>query len=215
MKTHRWVDVKKTVDRQGVPLATSTMIYTDIMGVSWLAFIAYWVVSSIKVKKDLGRHGPLWLSVGVRLLIAIGIFLLLQVPFVRHAIREYFDRFSLAHTTVMAVGSVLCVAGVALAIWARTILGANWSSRPATKEGHELITSGPYQLIRHPIYSGMLLAMLGTFLISGVPGLLVFVAFGAVVIYRIGVEERLMVQLFAEKYLQYKKHTKALIPFII
>jgi len=57
--------------------------------------------------------------------------------------------------------------------------------------------------VRHPIYSGMLLAMLGTSLVSGIPGLLVFIGFGSVVIYRIGIEERLMQRLFAGKYLEY------------
>jgi protein-S-isoprenylcysteine O-methyltransferase Ste14 len=190
----------------------SSVIYTDIMGLSWLAFIIYWVISSIGIKRDISRIGPVWLSVGVRVLIGLTVFLLLQVPFVRTVVRQYIDRFSLAHP---AVGAVLCVAGIGLAIWARTILGRNWSGRPAVKEGHELITSGPYHVVRHPIYSGMLTAMLGTFFIAGIPGLLVLIAFSAIVIYRIGIEERLMVQLFAEKYLEYKKRTKALIPFIL
>ena len=191
------------------------MIYTDIMGASWLVFIIYWVVSSIGVKKDARRAGSAWLSVGARLVIAAVIILLLRVPFLRRLIRVSFDRFSFAHPTIMAVGSVLCVVGVGLAIWARTILGRNWSGRPATKEGHELITDGPYRLVRHPIYTGMLLAMLGTFFIAGLPGLLVFIAFSGVAIYRIRVEERLMVQLFGDKYEQYRKRTKALVPFVV
>jgi protein-S-isoprenylcysteine O-methyltransferase Ste14 len=185
------------------------------MAACWLAFITYWVISSIKVKKDASRHGSVWVSVGIRLLIAVAIVMLVRLPLVRRVIQEDIYRFFSIHPGMKAVGAVFCAAGVAIAIWARASLGANWSGRPATKDNHELVTSGPYRLVRHPIYSGMLLAMLGTSLISGIPGLLAFIGFGAIAIYRIGVEERLMIQLFADEYLEYKKHTKALVPYII
>jgi protein-S-isoprenylcysteine O-methyltransferase Ste14 len=191
------------------------VIYTDIMGASWLAFIVFWVVSSLGVKKDATRSSPAWLSVGVRLAIAAAVFLLLRVRPVRRLVHADFHTFHVTQPAIMAAGAVLCVVGVALAIWARTILGRNWSGRPATKVGHELVTAGPYRVVRHPIYSGMLTAMLGTFLVAGAPGLLVFIAFSAVVAYRIRVEERLMAQLFGDRYLEYRKHTKALVPFIL
>ena len=78
-----------------------------------------------------------------------------------------------------------------------------------------MITSGAYRLVRHPIYSGMLIAALGTSLVIGIPGLLILLGFVAMVISRIGVEERLMVQLFGDQYLQYRKRTKMLIPNLI
>lgn len=77
------------------------------------------------------------------------------------------------------------------------------------------MTSGAYRLVRHPIYSGMLIAALGTSLVIGIPGLLILLGFVAMVISRIGVEERLMLQLFGDRYLQYKKRTKMLIPYLI
>ena len=164
------------------------MVYVDIMAVCWLVFVAHWVVSSTRVKKDLRRHGFLWISVSVRLLIAVAVVLLLRLPPVLRVVQ----RLALAHPAIKAIGAALCVAGVAIAIWARANLGANWSERPAIKKGHELVTSGPYRFVRHPIYFGMLLAMLGTSLISGIPGLLVLVVFGTIAIYRIRVEERLL-----------------------
>jgi protein-S-isoprenylcysteine O-methyltransferase Ste14 len=191
------------------------MIFVDIMAICWLVFVAYWVISSLRVKRDLSHHGSLWVSVGIRLLIAFAIVLLLRLPLAREVVQNGMYGFLSIHPAIKAVGAVFCAVGVAIAIWARANLGANWSGRPATKEGHELVTSGPYRFVRHPIYSGMLLAMLGTCLISGIPGLLVFVAFSAIAIYRIVVEERLMMQLFADKYLEYRKHTKALIPHIV
>lgn len=78
-----------------------------------------------------------------------------------------------------------------------------------------MMTSGAYRLVRHPIYSGMLIAALGTSLVIGIPGLLILLGFVAMVISRIGVEERLMLQLFGDRYLQYKKRTKMLIPYLI
>ena len=191
------------------------MLSADIMGASWIAFIVYWIISSIGTKKDSSRTGSAWLSVGARLVIAAAVIAALKVPFLRNLVRVSFDKLSMGHPAIRAVGAVLCIVGVGLAIWARTILGRNWSGRPSTKEGHELVTGGPYSVVRHPIYTGMLTAMLGTFFIAGLPGLLVFIAFSGVVIYRINVEERLMVQLFADKYLEYRRRTKALIPFLV
>lgn len=191
------------------------MVYDYIMGASWLAFIIYWVVSSIGIKKDRTRASSLLLSVGARVLIGAVVFLVVRLFGARRVAHiALLDPMS-SHPAVRAAGAVLCVAGVAVAIWARATLGRNWSGRPATKEDHELVTSGPYHMVRHPIYSGMLLAMLGTTLITGIPGLVVMVAFGVVAVYRIGVEERLMIQLFPDAYVEYRKHTKTLIPFVV
>lgn len=191
------------------------MLYIDIIAVCWFVFLVFWIISSVKVKRDINRHGSLWVSVGARLLIALAIISILRLPLVRHVMQEYIYKFTLAHPAIETVGTVLCVIGVAFAIWARANLGANWSERPATKEEHELITSGPYRLVRHPIYFGMLLALLGTALVSGVPGLLALIGFGITLIHRIRVEERLMTQLFPGKYPEYKRRTKCLIPYVV
>jgi protein-S-isoprenylcysteine O-methyltransferase len=112
-----------------------------------------------------------------------------------------------------AIGSMLCVAGIALAIWARLHLGRNWSPAPALKEGHELVTSGPYRLVRHPIYTGILTALLGSSLVS-IAALIALVVVGAMFIWRVGAEEKLMMQQFPNEYPQYKRNTRALIPYV-
>ena len=191
------------------------MIYDYIMGACWLAFVVFWVVTSIGIKKDASRYGSAWFSVGIRLLIAVSIVVVLRVPYIRNVVLTGIHRFAMNHPAIQAAGAALCVIGLALALWARTLLGTNWSGRPATKTGHELVTSGPYRVIRHPIYTGMLTMMLGTALIAGAPGLLVLVAFSAIVAYRVRVEERLMQQLFPDAYPEYRGRTRALIPFVL
>ena len=177
--------------------------------------MGYWLISSIGVKRDSSRRSSIWISVGIRLLFVFALIFVLRSPNLRQVLLGRLSLFLSSHSAIQLVGAVLCVVGVALAVWARAILGTNWSGRPAIKEDHELVTSGPYNLIRHPIYSGMLLAMLGTSLVVGIPGLLVFIPFAIIAAYRIGIEERLLTQIFADEYQHYRERTKTLIPFVI
>lgn len=105
--------------------------------------------------------------------------------------------------------------GVAFAIWARVFLGGNWSSAVTIKADHELVRNGPYALVRHPIYSGTLLALLGTSIVfHAMRGLLAFgVAFLALRI-KSRREEVFMMQEFGAEYVGYMKTVKALIPFV-
>src|SRR5579862_4839172 len=110
-------------------------------------------------------------------------------------------------------GFVLTLVGCLFAIWARVKLGGNWSGRATVKAGHELIVSGPYSLARHPIYTGLLLASIGTALAAAkwhcILGLaLILSGFAA----KIGQEEKLMMQTFPDAYPRYRQRVKALIP---
>jgi protein-S-isoprenylcysteine O-methyltransferase Ste14 len=112
--------------------------------------------------------------------------------------------------------AAIAVAGCAFAIWARLTLGANWSGRATVKEGHELITSGPYAFARHPIYTGLLTAVLGTALARGEWRCLVaifIIAFALMV--KMSQEERLMMQTFPDAYRVYRQRVKALIPGVL
>jgi len=113
------------------------------------------------------------------------------------------------------IGVVLLAAGLAFAVWARAVLGGNWSGTVTIKEGHELIDRGPYRHIRHPIYSGLLLALLGTWLAGGrVYGLLAFALALSALSGKLRVEERFMAQEFGERYAAYRRSTWALVPWI-
>jgi protein-S-isoprenylcysteine O-methyltransferase Ste14 len=114
---------------------------------------------------------------------------------------------------VAVTGLALIVAGCLFAIWARLTLGSNWSGRATVKAGHELITSGPYSLARHPIYTGLMTAVAGTALAVGewrcVLGTIVILI---ALMVKMGQEERLMLQTFPEAYPAYRHRVKALIP---
>jgi protein-S-isoprenylcysteine O-methyltransferase Ste14 len=115
------------------------------------------------------------------------------------------------------LSSILCAAGIAIAIWARTILGRNWSANPTVKEDHELIVSGPYRYVRHPIYTGILLAQFGSMVVGdGRVRSTLFFAFIAIGLhFKSKVEENLMRQTFPDSYPEYRRRTKAIIPFIL
>jgi protein-S-isoprenylcysteine O-methyltransferase Ste14 len=110
----------------------------------------------------------------------------------------------------------LTIAGCLFAIWARITLGANWSGRATVKAGHELITAGPYALARHPIYTGLLTACIGTAIGYGerrcLVGLLLIVL-GFVI--KMGQEERLMLETFPDAYAAYRRRVKALVPGVL
>ena len=117
---------------------------------------------------------------------------------------------------LISLGLVVVAAGVLLAIWARRNLGANWSGAPSLKKGHELVTTGPYSAVRHPIYTGILLGMLGsTFVLGTVGSLAVLVLAGAVVAVRVRQEEGLMVSQFGAAYDEYRKKTKTIVPWAL
>ena len=101
-----------------------------------------------------------------------------------------------------------------MAIWARVYLGENWGMAATTKENVELVTSGPYKYVRHPIYSGVMLAMLGSALAGDAVWFIVFVLISLYFIYSARMEETNMLWVFPEQYAAYKKKTKMLIPFI-
>jgi protein-S-isoprenylcysteine O-methyltransferase Ste14 len=114
------------------------------------------------------------------------------------------------------IGVALVLAGVGLAIWARLVLGHSWSGLVMTvREGQALVQSGPYALVRHPIYTGLLAAILGTALTIGTLGSWLAVAAGlAGILIRVTVEERLMATEFGETHAAYRARTRKLIPFV-
>lgn len=114
------------------------------------------------------------------------------------------------------VGIYLAIFGALFAIWARLTIGRNWSSAVTLKEDHTLIRSGPYSIVRHPIYSGLLAALLGSVMVIGkTSSLLGLAGFACIVWWKLSREERLMIRQFGPQYLQYRHDVKALIPFLL
>jgi protein-S-isoprenylcysteine O-methyltransferase Ste14 len=112
------------------------------------------------------------------------------------------------------LGTVLLAAGLGFSVWARRHLGRNWSAHVVVKQGHELVRTGPYRWVRHPIYTGILLALLGMVVAFGEWRGLLAMGFALLSFaVKSGQEERRMGEVFPE-YEQYRRETAALIPFI-
>lgn len=110
-------------------------------------------------------------------------------------------------------GLVLLLAGIGFACWARVIIGGNWSSNVTLKSGHELIRTGPYRWVRHPIYTGLVAALLGSAIAQGaLRSFLGLALITGAFIYKLGIEERMLSERFGEEYARYRKEVPALIP---
>ena len=179
--------------------------YPGIILACWAVFIAYWLIAGRASKRTLG---DVWRGMTIRAVILLIGFVLLRDQ-LRNVVR------GAAHPTHPIVGLVVCVAGLAFAIWARVHLGRNWGMPRAVKENPELVTSGPYVFVRHPIYTGMLVALIGSASVVGWSWLLLPAMLGAYFIYSALVEEQLMLQTFPDSYPVYKARTKMLVPFVI
>ena len=194
--------------------------YGAIILLSWVTFLAVWGVGALNVKRDVrggGVYGALvryWL---LRLGVALVIILALRLGRRMNGGRIPRGLTTYWHQPPESLGWVaaaLTVCGIAFAIWARIYLGRNWSSRPAVKVDHELVTSGPYRYVRHPIYTGIMLAAFGAALISSPFGVGLFVIVFLIFFFRIHKEEKLMLGLFPNEYAAYQTQTKRLIPLL-
>ena len=199
------------------------LTYETVIVSSWVVFIGVWIVLSFGVKHDIKRSGfSSWWSQNylLRLIVlALGVFVATRI-LTGTANSTKADAVIFGNTlftppiTLGWIAAVLSVAGVGFAIWARIYLGRNWSSAPAVKENHELVTTGPYAYVRHPIYTGLILTALGTALTGTIFGIGVLVVAAGVFFRRIGKEERIMLELFPDTYPAYQARTKTLIPWI-
>jgi len=132
-------------------------IYRFLIGGCWLVFGAYWAVAAIGAKRNLGGRRERRKAIAVRLGIVMLILLVLRIPALRQALL-----YAQTSRATGVLGVALCVLGVGIAIWARAHLGSNWGMPMSKKEDPKLVMTGPYAWVRHPIYSGILLAMLGS-----------------------------------------------------
>ena len=127
----------------------------------------------------------------------------------------WLSRAPLPHGPVSSgTALVLVAAGLAFTVWARVHLGGNWSGSVTEKEGHELVRSGPYALVRHPIYAGLLVALLGSAVACGeLRAVLGLGVVAAAFTRKLRIEERFMRERFPEEYPRYCAQVPALIPF--
>jgi protein-S-isoprenylcysteine O-methyltransferase Ste14 len=173
------------------------------IAIAWIVFWVYWLASAFGVKEGRADRRRIPLNG----LSALSVILLLRV----------FRGGSLAvHSPIVAaIGVVVFASGIALAIWARVQLGRNWGMPMTQKAAPELVTSGPYRFVRHPIYSGLLAGLLGTTLVTNLIGLIVVVVLGGYFYYSASVEEKNLIATFPTAYPVYRSSTKMLIPFVL
>jgi protein-S-isoprenylcysteine O-methyltransferase Ste14 len=185
-----------------------------LFGGAWLIWLAYWCIGAFDVKRavrvesNLSRLGKYVLPIVVALLLSQ------NYSFYRGTFLA--ERFVPGELWIVWLGFALTIAGLAFACWARVILGRNWSGVVQVKQDHELITRGPYSIVRHPIYTGLLLALLGTAVGFGVwRALIATVVVGVSFWTKLRLEERWMTEVFGEQYRSYRQRVKALIPWVL
>jgi protein-S-isoprenylcysteine O-methyltransferase Ste14 len=184
----------------------------DIISGCWLVFAAIWVLAALSTKRTVYRE-----SRAQRL--RYWVFLVIASLLLLYGRRLPYplDLSIIPHVAPIAwAAAVFCVIGLAFAVWARATLGRNWSGVVTLKEGHELVERGPYRFVRHPIYTGILTMFFATALarghLSGFVGtLLMFASFWI----KLRDEEKLMLQQFPERYADYRRRAKCIIPFVL
>lgn len=188
--------------------------FTTMAVAAWLSFLAYWLWSARRLKRParaepaLPRFFKYWLPI----IVAIG--LMWPTPWLDLTVLG--DRLLPDTHTIALAGLLLIVAGVLFACWARYILGSNWSSEVQLKQDHELIERGPYRYVRHPIYTGILLALLGTVMLIGEWRALLGFAIMFMSFWRkLRLEETWLGEHFGAAYADYMQRVKALIPGIL
>lgn len=178
----------------------------------WIVFGCFWLLAAFAQKRSVRRQ-----SAGSRVL-QLAIIALAVAPFYSDRVQLGFlgENFVRTVTPIQNFGILLLLIGLGFAVWARFVLGTNWSGTVTVKENHVLITRGPYAYVRHPIYTGILVGLLGTAFVGGTYASLFAVAMAALSLWlKLRIEERFMRETFGDQYTTYSKRVKALVPYVI
>src|SRR5882762_7699869 len=191
--------------RSSVPSEFFFPIACDI----WMVLCLYWALSALRIKAVKSRE-----SLGQQLSYVLPLALGLTLLFNSRSHYSWLGvRFAPDTIAIAVAGVVLTAAGVALAMWSRFVLGENWSAAVTIRKDHELIRMGPYRIMRHPIYTGMLLGLLGTGVVVGeVRGLLAFVILGLSFYVKACKEEAFLAREFGAGFEAHVKHTGMFLP---
>jgi len=176
----------------------------------WISWIAVWLLAARVTPGSVVQRSATSRLVYSGLMLGSALLLILQP----RRIGLILWRPVVPDSRSIAWGGVFLVAaGLAFATWARVELGRFWNSAPSIKADHDLIRTGPYALTRHPIYTGLLLAVAATTLLRGtIAALGGLTLFAAALTLKIGEEERLLVRRFGEAYRSYQADVPAILP---
>jgi protein-S-isoprenylcysteine O-methyltransferase Ste14 len=176
-----------------------------VFTVGWAVFWLYWLIAAFSMKR--GRV-PWSRELRIRAVIVVAAILLIRLGVFRgHSLNTDPWRGG--------IGLVLFALGLGFAFWARVHIGRNWGTPMTQKDEPELVTSGPYHLVRHPIYSGILVAGIGTAVALSWLWLIAVALAGVYFIYSAKVEEHYLTERFPDAYPVYKRSTKMLVPLIL
>jgi protein-S-isoprenylcysteine O-methyltransferase Ste14 len=177
----------------------------------WFVLAIVWIVSAFRTKRTIQSQASSAQIFYTILLIVGGCLIFVPqfgIPWLDCPLFPVTAPIALACFFIVLIG-------VAFTLWARLMLGRNWSNNVTVKEDHTLMRTGPYSIARHPIYSGILLGMLGSALQRGEIRCLIGVLFFFLSYWlKSRAEERFMVQTFGDQYVQYRHKVKAIVPFI-
>ncbi len=187
------------------------LLYHYLFTAAWIAFLVYWQVMALNAKVT-KQMEPFASRLRRVLMFGAGIVLLsFRLPAAWLNLRLWpQDR------PTFWAGFAITLAGLSFSVWARVHLGRNWSRSVTIKQDHELIVTGPYGLVRHPIYSGLFLAFLGTVLvIAEVRAVLGFALIAIPLWIKLRLEEKWMHAQFGTAYQAYSQRVAALVPFVL
>ena len=176
-----------------------------VFAIGWAIFWTYWLLAAFSMKR---QRVTVSRELYIRLVLFVLVVILLRIGAFQNSVRN-------SDPWLSAVGIVLFGAGLGFAVWARTHIGRNWGTPMSQKDDPELVTSGPYRLVRHPIYTGILVAGIGTAVSLNWSWLIGVAMAGIYFVYSATVEERNLTEQFPDAYARYKRSTKMLLPFLL
>ncbi|MEA3089703.1 MAG: hypothetical protein QOJ04_1045 [Caballeronia sp.] len=186
-----------------------TIYHSFAILLPWAAWLAYWTKASSWAKQTVKREARLSRTLQSIPLI-VGCVLVVWPD-----LSASWNSADVSFDVRQWLGLAVVVAGLLFSVWGRRHLGSNWSVSVTLKDGHELVRSGPYALVRHPIYSGCLLAIAGSALVCGEPrGIIGFALIFASLAYKVRVEERWLSDYFGDPYRTYRREVRALVPWL-
>jgi protein-S-isoprenylcysteine O-methyltransferase Ste14 len=178
-----------------------------VFAIGWAAFWIYWIIAAIATRTTKRARISWARELRIRVVLVVLTIVLIRLGAFR-------DHGLSTDPWRAGAGLVLFAAGLAFSIWARLHIGHNWGNPMSQKTDAELVTTGPYRLVRHPIYSGILVACIGTAVALSWTWLIVVTLVGIYFVYSAIIEEHNMSAQFPDTYPAYKRSTKMLVPFL-
>ena len=188
------------------------LLVKNIVSSCWGVFIVVWLLAALFTKRTAYRESR---AQRLRYMfpIVIGCYLLFRAYRLPYPLNVHIIPYTSA---ILVAAAILCIGGVGFCFWARAVLGRNWSGSVTLKENHELIVRGPYRLVRHPIYTGLLAMVIATVVQQGhIGGIIGLILISVSLWIKSSHEEEVMRKQFPDQYPAYRKRVKRIIPFIL